>query len=228
MPIIDGHEWAPALVWKHGITEQSLRYKIKDDREFLDLTDYNIQGHLQLINFYRLRELNCSSPLKKYYEHARNNITSLDLSGCGGLKKLDCSSNEGLTVLNIRNCSNLVSINVVGCLGLSKVICDNTPYSPEKIIEQTKMSFCLIVQCQEVAYFNGYCEMHRRHCCKEEGCNLQINISKEYCLYHQSISMGEGEGTQNQPIAFSNEDDMKSGEISSELFQLSQVEKNAQ
>ncbi|CAG8645284.1 26162_t:CDS:1, partial [Gigaspora rosea] len=187
MPIIDGREWAPELSGKYGITEKSLRYKIKDGREFLDLTDYNIQGHLQLKNFYKLRELNCSSPLKKYYEHPRNNITSIDLSGCSGLKKLNCSSNVGLTVLNIRNCSNLVNINVVGCLGLSKVICDNTPYSPEKIIEQTKMSFCLNDECQEVAYYDGYCKMHRKHCCKEEGCNSQISISKEYCSNHKSI-----------------------------------------
>ncbi|RIB07141.1 hypothetical protein C2G38_2046252 [Gigaspora rosea] len=29
--------------------------------------------------------------------------------------------------------------------------------------------------------------MHQRHCCKEEGCNSQIYISKEYCSDHQSI-----------------------------------------
>ncbi|CAG8491290.1 17298_t:CDS:2 [Gigaspora rosea] len=184
MLIIDHHKWASALddygLIKHGkhrggavMTEQSLRYKIKNGREFLDLTDYNIHGHLKLKNFNNLGELNCSSErklntlTKGYNDHTRNNITCLDLSECPGLIKLDCSSNVELTELNIGNCSNLESINVIGCLGLSKVICDNTPHSPEKIIEQAKS--------------------HSRHCCKEEGCNSQIYISKEYCSDHQSI-----------------------------------------
>ncbi|KAF0469301.1 hypothetical protein F8M41_025580 [Gigaspora margarita] len=202
MLVIDLHKWASALdgygLIKHGkhrggavISEQSLRYKIKDGREFLDLTNYNIHGHLKLKNFNNLGELNCSSErkfnelTKDYNDYTRNNITILDLSECPGLIKLDCSSNVGLIVLNIRNCSNLVNINVVGCLGLRKIICDNTPHSPEKIIEQVKGSFCLNQECREMAYYNGYCNMHRRHCCKEKGCNSQIYISKEYCNMHQ-------------------------------------------
>ncbi|CAG8826903.1 39597_t:CDS:1 [Gigaspora margarita] len=204
MLVIDQHKWASALddygLIKHGkhrggavLTEQSLRYKIKDDREFLDLTDYNIHGHLKLKNFNNLGELNCSSErklntlTKDYNDHTRNNITSLDLSECSGLIKLDCSSNIELTELNIGDCSNLESINVIGCLGLSKVICDNTPHSPEEIIEQAKKSYCLKYNCREVTYYNGYCNMHQRHYCKEEGCNSQIYISKEYCSNHSSI-----------------------------------------
>ncbi|CAG8729738.1 31852_t:CDS:2 [Gigaspora margarita] len=148
------------------ISEQSLRYKIKDG------------------------ELNCSSKrkfnelTKDYNDYTRNNITILDLSECPGLIKLDCSSNVGLIVLNIRNCSSLVNINVVGCLGLRKVICDNTPHFPEKIIEQAKISFCLNQECREIYISKEYCNMHQKHCCKEEGCNLQIYISKEYCNMH--------------------------------------------
>ncbi|CAG8704465.1 22939_t:CDS:1, partial [Dentiscutata erythropus] len=65
-----------------------------------------------------------------------NNITSLDLSECPELKKLDCSSNAGLTELNINNSSNLSNINVIGFL--RNLVCDNTPYSPDEIIKQSR------------------------------------------------------------------------------------------
>ncbi|KAF0362326.1 hypothetical protein F8M41_014046 [Gigaspora margarita] len=185
--VIDGHEWA------RNVAEYSLRYKTRNGLEFLDLTDYNISGHVKLKNFDNLEELDCSSKrkfnprTKDYNDHSKNNIKSLDLSECRELRNLDCSSNMGLTELNISNCSNLAKINVIGCLGLRKVICYNTPYSSAEIIKQAKMPFCLNYQCREAAYYDGYCNMHRRHCCKEEGCNSQIYISEEYCSAHQSI-----------------------------------------
>ncbi|CAG8816381.1 43978_t:CDS:2, partial [Gigaspora margarita] len=149
------------------ISEQSLRYYIKN-RE---------------LNCYVERKFN---PLTNdYNDHTRNNITILDLSECPELIKLDCSSNVELTELNIMNCSNLESINIIGCPGLSKVICDNTPHSPEKIIEQAKKSFCMNQECREVAYYNGYCNKHRKHCCKKKGCNSQIYVSIEYCIIHR-------------------------------------------
>ncbi|CAG8682935.1 11970_t:CDS:1, partial [Cetraspora pellucida] len=63
----------------------------------------------------------------------------------------------------------------------------NTHYSPAEIIKISEMSFCSNSECREVAYYNEYCKKHRRHCCKEKGCNLQISISEEYCTSHQSI-----------------------------------------
>ncbi|CAG8771644.1 8768_t:CDS:1, partial [Dentiscutata erythropus] len=116
-----------------------------------------------------------------------NNIIGLDLSECLRLRKLDCSNNIGLTELNISNCSNLANINIIGCLELCKVICYNISYSPVEIIEQAKMSYCLYHECREVAHYNGYCNMHWKDHCKEEGCNSQIYISKEYYSFHRSI-----------------------------------------
>jgi len=202
MVVINGHEWAPAL-YNYGtgqigstlMSEYSLRYIIKNKQQFLDLTDYDINGPLKLKNFTNLGTLDCSSerklnPLTKYYnDDSRNNITILDLSECSGLKKLNCSGNKELTELNIRNCSNLTNINVIGCHSLRKVICDNSLYSSTEIIEKTKMSFCTYTGCREVA---GHCDMHRMHYCKEEGCDSQIYVSQEYCSYHRSSCIISG------------------------------------
>jgi hypothetical protein len=195
MIVIDGHEWAKALFnngrTKFGsplISEYSLRYMIKGGQECLDLTDYNIHGPLKLKNFNNLRVFDCSSerklnPLTNYFnDDSRNNITSLDLSECPKLTKLNCSSNSRLTELNISNCSNLTNINVVGCK-LRKVICNNSPYSPKEMIEKSEMNFCSYAGCREVA---GNCDAHRMHYCKEEGCDIQIIISREYCSSHRS------------------------------------------
>ncbi|KAF0469305.1 hypothetical protein F8M41_025584 [Gigaspora margarita] len=65
------------------------------------------------------------------------------------------------------------SINIIGCPGLSKVICDNTPHSPEKIIEQAKKSFCMNQECREVAYYNGYCNKHRKIVVKKKDLSEQ-------------------------------------------------------
>src|SRR5581483_12351965 len=147
MIVIDQREWAHALYSSDGagvvgstnMSEYTLRYIKKNDIECLDLTDYNIRDALKLKGFTYLGELDCSSELKlnlitkDYNDHSRNDITSLDLSECPNLRKLNCSGNTYLTILNIRNCSNLKEINVIGCRYLSVVICDNTPYSSTEI-----------------------------------------------------------------------------------------------
>ncbi|CAG8720576.1 6124_t:CDS:1 [Racocetra persica] len=187
MLVINGYEWKSALNGSVA-SENSLRYNIRNGRECLDLTDYNIDGYLKLTNFANLEELDCSSK-RKYHprtnDHCRNHIIGLDLSGCFGLIELNCSENAELTELNIRNCSNLQKINILGCPKLSKVICDNTPYSPTKIIEKSKLFPCFNGGCKNAASYNGHCDMHQS--CKEEGCNSYIHISKEYCSSHQSI-----------------------------------------
>ncbi|GBB88214.1 hypothetical protein RclHR1_14760006 [Rhizophagus clarus] len=198
MVVLNGLEWALAL-YNYGqgennpapMSEYSLRYMVKDGRQILDLTDYNIRGPLKLIRFTRLKELDCSSerklsPLtKEYNDYSRNDITGIDLSECPDLRKLNCSNNVNLTILNISNCFNLTNINVTGCLNLCKVICDNSPYFPTEIIEKAKIPFCSYPGCQEAGYYNGRCGIHRKYYCKEEGCKTQIHISQEYCSSHR-------------------------------------------
>ncbi|CAG8764880.1 13625_t:CDS:2, partial [Racocetra fulgida] len=169
-------------------SEQSLRYSIRNGREFLDLTDYNIEGYLKLKNFINLEVLDCSSARKSFprtNDHCRNHIIGLDLSGCPGLIELNCSENAELTELNIKNCFNLQKINVLGCPKLRKVICDNTPHSPTEIIKESKRFPCLTDGCKRAASNNGHCDMHQS--CKARGCDSYIHISKTYCSSHQSI-----------------------------------------
>jgi Leucine-rich repeat (LRR) protein len=49
----------------------------------LNLEGEDLEGHLDLSDFFNLEELNCSC----------NGLTGLDLSRCVNLKKLDCSVN---------------------------------------------------------------------------------------------------------------------------------------
>lgn len=199
MIVLNGNEWVLSLynngqgeISSFPMSEYSLRYMSKDGRLILDLTDYNIHGHLKLINFTKLGELDCSSerklsPLtKEYNDFSRNNITSIDLSECPNLRKFNCSNNVNLTELNISNCSSLTNINVTGCLNLRKVICHNSPYSPTEIIKKAQIPICSYSGCRELGYYNGRCGIHRKHNCKEEGCNSQIHISQEYCSSHRS------------------------------------------
>ena len=59
------------------IKQNLFDYKLK----ILDLEGQELEGHLDLCEFTELEELNCS----------RNELTSLDISKCKNLKKIDCS-----------------------------------------------------------------------------------------------------------------------------------------
>ncbi|WNE41911.1 MAG: hypothetical protein AD073_000246 [Mycoplasmataceae bacterium] len=177
------------------MSEYSLRYSTKNGKENLDLVGYGISGHLKLKNFNNLFSLDCSSnekiddkTLSRMSVGSNNNITSLDLSDCKSLRSINCSGNDELIKLDISNCKYLEDINLVGCLKLKTFIFDSNIHSESELIKKTKMSFCKDFSCKKSVDNEKYCKDHvdkyRTHSCKYEGCNLLINISKEYCKNH--------------------------------------------
>ena len=54
----------------------------------LDISNLNLKGYLDLRNFSKLEELDCSNNL----------ITHLDLRGCDNLKKLNGDNNDDLQI----------------------------------------------------------------------------------------------------------------------------------
>lgn len=121
-----------------GINAQSELRGIEyfESLHFLELSDATLP-ELALRNNRTLTGLDCS----------RNELTSLDISGCSALEGLDCSGN-GLTSLDVSGCSALKSLycennrlpalNISDCTALQHLFCSsnhltslNVRHSPE-------------------------------------------------------------------------------------------------
>lgn len=177
------------------MSEYSLRYSKKNDKEYLDLVGYGISDNLKLKNFDNLFSLDCSSnekiddkSLQRMSHGSNNNITSLDLSECKNLREVNCSGNKRLTKLDISGCKYLKNINLVGCINLREFIFDNNIHSIDDLIRKTMMTFCKDFSCKKPVDGEKYCADHidkyRTHACKDEKCNLLVHTSKEYCKHH--------------------------------------------
>lgn len=91
---------------------------------FINLSNNNLTGKIEIINFQDKFKLNCNG----------NKLTSINLSGCTGLGSIECQNNQ-LIDLNLSGCSKLNSIicsdnklqniNLTGCKDIKTLLCNN-------------------------------------------------------------------------------------------------------
>lgn len=84
--------------------EQKYPKLIQQNLKKLDISDLNLKGYLDLKNFPKLEELNCSN----------NFLTYLDLSKCDNLKKLNGDGNDDLQVAWSKTVSQQVRYSRLG------------------------------------------------------------------------------------------------------------------
>jgi len=85
-----------AQIWVDQEYPQTERHK----KKYLNISNENLEGDLNLSGFTNLEELICHN----------NKLTSLVLNDCTNLRKLDCYSNKIVDV-SLEECSKLESVN---------------------------------------------------------------------------------------------------------------------
>ncbi|CAG8493776.1 4189_t:CDS:1 [Scutellospora calospora] len=108
--MVNAQEWLDKNYLKdtRGRRRNSLRKERRDINE-LDISNKNLEGHLDLNDFVNLTKLDCQN----------NQINGINFSNCSKLSLVNCSKNQ-LNDLNLNNCSSVVlldcSDNFLTCL----------------------------------------------------------------------------------------------------------------
>ena len=125
----NGDNWFQNFMWCSDapVTEWDGISKISDDEYKIELSNNNLIGVI---------DQTFPNNIKLELRVSGNQLTSLNVSGCTALVKLECEYNH-LTSLNVSSCtslkslffndnSHLTSLNVFGCTALENMECYNT------------------------------------------------------------------------------------------------------
>ncbi|MBR0069104.1 MAG: hypothetical protein IJP97_01275 [Synergistaceae bacterium] len=91
-----------------------------------------------------------ASELSKILEELPS-LTTLDLSGCSNIEKVDIQLSESLQSLNLSGCDNLSEVNLDGCLSLTEV----TGLSSNSTVQQISINGCDSLRTLDVSNCSG-------------------------------------------------------------------------
>ena len=129
-----GWDVEDATTWK-GVSFDEEGYISK-----LDLSYKYLTGKLDLSGFSHLTTLDCSG----------NNLTSIDVTNCIALEKIDCYFNTSLQELLVKGCVRLTYINcymgeiqtvdLSDCISLEELVCSNNQLEMLDLTSLSKLS----------------------------------------------------------------------------------------